>query len=72
MDRYQENSSKGTCRKIEQSDDRQKTTALRQVVVEDVNTKADNFIKNFRKQLRIERADSLKRYHRTQSKQVQE
>ncbi|KAL9386213.1 hypothetical protein Peur_019337 [Populus x canadensis] len=30
---------------------------------EDINEKADAFIKNFRDQLKIQREDSLKRFH---------
>ncbi|KAJ6944697.1 hypothetical protein NC652_009905 [Populus alba x Populus x berolinensis] len=32
---------------------------------EDINEKAEAFIKNFRDQLKIQREDSLKRFHAT-------
>lgn len=66
MDQHREDSSDGSCRK---------TTAHRQFIAEDVDAQADNFIKNFRKQLRLEREESLKRCRVTiaqRSKQVHE
>ncbi|PIN10964.1 hypothetical protein CDL12_16454 [Handroanthus impetiginosus] len=71
MDHHQENSSNGSCRKISDSHDgvgRRRTMALKNFVVKDVNEQADEFIKNFRKQLKIERQESLKRCHETRSK----
>lgn len=35
----------------------------RNIVVEDVNEMADDFINNFRKQLKFEREESIKRFH---------
>lgn len=64
MDQRREDSSHGSCRK---------TTARRQFIAEDVDAQADNFIKNFRKQLKLEREESLKRCRVTiaqRSKQV--
>lgn len=50
---YQNNNDRG-----EKNDERK--GMVRQ---EDVNKMADEFINNFRKQLRFEREESLKRYH---------
>ncbi|KAL0418034.1 UNVERIFIED_CONTAM: hypothetical protein Sradi_1216900 [Sesamum radiatum] len=41
--------------------DTRKRAARKQSLVEDVNKRADDFIKNFRKQLKFEREESLKR-----------
>ncbi|KAK7369085.1 hypothetical protein VNO80_11119 [Phaseolus coccineus] len=51
----------------ESSADRKRLLMSRQIVMEnekeDINKMADAFINNFRKQLKIERANSLRRFH---------
>lgn len=41
---------------------RERIASTRRFLMEDVNKSADDFIKNFRKQLKFEREESLKRF----------
>ncbi|KAG8387352.1 hypothetical protein BUALT_Bualt02G0012500 [Buddleja alternifolia] len=56
-------SSTGGCRKIDDKVERRRMVLnlMRQFVVDDVNKQADDFIKNFQKQLKFEREESLRR-----------
>ncbi|CAI9761349.1 unnamed protein product [Fraxinus pennsylvanica] len=68
MEHHQEAGSNGRrCRKsnecVEKDDERRRMARQ-----EDVNKMADEFINNFRKQLKFEREESLKRYHQMPAK----
>ncbi|KAL2239186.1 UNVERIFIED_CONTAM: hypothetical protein Sindi_0559800 [Sesamum indicum] len=65
MDHHEEGSFSGSCKKTDSSEDkaqRRRIMLLRELLVEDVNKQADDFIKKFRKQLKVERQESLKRH----------
>lgn len=71
MEHNQENGLNGRYMKMARGNrkaEHNKKTSLRQSDVEDVNKKADEFIKNFRLQLRFESEKSLKRKTETRAR----
>lgn len=61
---HQEQNANGNCRKVDEAEGRKRMAIfrVRELVVEDVDKQADDFIKNFRKQLKLEREESFKRH----------
>ncbi|KAK4380731.1 hypothetical protein RND71_002593 [Anisodus tanguticus] len=59
---HQENSSKNMKGLQKDGGERERTASTRRFLVEDVNKLADDFINNFRKQLKFEREESFKQF----------